>query len=728
MAGIRIPWQGWTVIRKIGEGSYGAVYEIERMIGDMKEKAALKIMSIPKSQDEVESARAYGYDDKSIARRYEEDFNRILKEYQVMMSMKGHSNIVSCEDIYKEQRTKGIGWRVYIRMEYLTPLLTYKQNQLRNTFDESTVRKVAADMCNALALCEQKHIVHRDIKPENIMVSEYGSFKLGDFGIARTMDHTTTATSIGSKLYMAPEAIKGEQYNQTVDIYSLGMVLYWMCNNYKLPFWPQDRVPDYDTAQQAYNRRIRGDVLPMPVNGSPQLKKFVMKACAYKPGDRYQTAREMLDVLQGMGTSENRSRSSTSSLSSAFSGQVAKTETLNAAQRRVVRKLSAVSEQAAKTETSTIGWSTGSGTSTSGLNSGSGASSSAKTEGNSWKDTEETMGAVGWGQSSPGGSSGVGSKTTAAAEIFAEMAEKTSTHQPEKTAQKKGGIAKKVIAAVLISGIITGVLKTFIGDLKKSDNSVSNSSTYTSQTKEDLTKEEIEKLSFVKDIYNTYSSGWDSCIVNGSDSLASIAEGLQAKGWKFLKDDRVIYDEATSSIPELDGVLSSGQLLNAVYCVSEEQDRIKYCRIRITNDEDGYSHRTVEVTGGADTSGTIIDGDVQPWLSQTAAAQEAALTGIVPDAVRQTLNIKSLSDIGFGEEQLDMLDQLMEHSGSGDSKYVFCRWIDNDDEGMGWKLYYPEAHSGYLSISKYDGNWISNSLMIQVNGDLEVRMIQYSIS
>ena len=438
MAGIRIPWQGWTVIRKIGEGSYGAVYEIERMIGDMKEKAALKIMSIPKSQDEVESARAYGYDDKSIARRYEEDFNRILKEYQVMMSMKGHSNIVSCEDIYKEQRTKGIGWRVYIRMEYLTPLLTYKQNQLRNTFDESTVRKVAADMCNALVLCEQKHIIHRDIKPENIMVSEYGSFKLGDFGIARTMDHTTTATSIGSKLYMAPEAIKGEQYNQTVDIYSLGMVLYWMCNNYKLPLWPQDRVPDYDTAQQAYNRRIRGDVLPMPVNGSPQLKKFVMKACAYKPGDRYQTAREMLDALQGTETSENCSRSSTNSPSSAFSGQAAKTET-------------STSEWSTGSDTSTSGQNAGSATLTSVRSSGSATSSSVKTQGNSWQDTEGTMGAAGWEQSFIDSSSGAGSKnknTDAFVKTLGAYAGKASSNRDGNKTQTQGGEAATVKSSV----------------------------------------------------------------------------------------------------------------------------------------------------------------------------------------------------------------------------------------------------------------------------------------
>lgn len=306
MENIRIPWPGWTAVRRIGEGSSGTVYEIERFIGGMKEKAALKIITIPKSQDDVESDREYGFDDQGIARKYENYRDKILTEYLVMMSMKGHSNIVSCEDIYEEKLESGIGWRIYIRMEYLTPLLKYRRE---HPFGEKGVLKVAEDLCQALVLCEQKNIVHRDIKPENIMVSDYGSFKLGDFGIARTMDHTTTATGVGTKPYMAPEVVKGEEYNHKVDIYSLGLVLYWLLNNGKLPFMPQDRVPDFETSQNAYNRRIRGDELPVPVNGSSSLKKIVLKACAYKPSDRYGSAKEMLDALNRLKITETENES-----------------------------------------------------------------------------------------------------------------------------------------------------------------------------------------------------------------------------------------------------------------------------------------------------------------------------------------------------------------------------------------------------------------------------------
>lgn len=254
---IYVPWKGWQSAKILGRGNYGAVYEIFRFVGDQTETAAMKIITIPQSQEDVERDRDYGYSDESIIKKYNEGKEKVLKEYQVMMSLKGHSNIVSCEDIYSEKLQEGIGWRIYIRMEYLQPLLQYSQTQ---NFDENSVRKLGTDICRALVVCEQKNIVHRDIKPENILVSNFGSFKLGDFGIARIMDHTTTASRAGTMPYTAPEVITNGHYGRTVDIYSLGMVLYRFLNNYRMPFEPQRAdPPDAEVRAAAYFRRIRGD-------------------------------------------------------------------------------------------------------------------------------------------------------------------------------------------------------------------------------------------------------------------------------------------------------------------------------------------------------------------------------------------------------------------------------------------------------------------------------------
>ena len=69
------------------------------------------------------------------------------------------------------------------------------------------------------------------MKPENIFVSRFGDFKLGDFGIAREQAHTMSNMSKkGTYSYMAPEIYKGEKYDSSIDIYSLGIVLYKLMN------------------------------------------------------------------------------------------------------------------------------------------------------------------------------------------------------------------------------------------------------------------------------------------------------------------------------------------------------------------------------------------------------------------------------------------------------------------------------------------------------------------
>ena len=70
-------------------------------------------------------------------------------------------------------------------MELLKPL---KEVLKTETFSEERIVQLGMDICRALEVCERRDVIHRDIKPDNIMMSEFGNFKLGDFGIARTME------------------------------------------------------------------------------------------------------------------------------------------------------------------------------------------------------------------------------------------------------------------------------------------------------------------------------------------------------------------------------------------------------------------------------------------------------------------------------------------------------------------------------------------------------------
>jgi len=298
MNAAKINWPGWKTVRIIGRGSFGTVYEIRREVFGHTETAALKVISIPESAEELEELRNEGYDAASISSHYKGYLEEIVREYSLMLDLKGNSNVVYCDDLQYMQHSDGIGWDICIKMELLTSL----KASLGQVYDEKQVIRLGTDLCQALTHCHGQHIIHRDIKPENIFVSKTGDYKLGDFGVAKITDKTATGTKIGTYDYMSPEVYHGQHYGHGADLYSLGLVLYWMMNNRRTPLLPAaPQIPSAGEKESARNRRFSGENLPPPVNGSEALKRVVLKACAYDPKERYQSAQEMMNALMRLG-------------------------------------------------------------------------------------------------------------------------------------------------------------------------------------------------------------------------------------------------------------------------------------------------------------------------------------------------------------------------------------------------------------------------------------------
>ncbi len=299
-------WPEWKLIREIGSGSYGVVYEAERTDGRIHVRSAIKVIEIPSSRSEVDSLYSEGMsaeDTRTFYRGIVEDF---IREIQVMESLKGTQNIVSIEDYKVIEHTECISWTIAIRMELLTPFNTYIRN---NDITEQDAIRLGTDICSALELCEQQGVLHRDVKPENIFVNKFGSFKLGDFGIARKMESSSSAHSMkGTVSYMAPEVERGERYGQTVDLYSLGLVLYKMMNDNRLPFM----TPEYTDSHQpvlsaqershAIRRRLSGEPLPPPCNASEEMAEVILIACDPLPEYRFQSAGAMRRALTNVRT------------------------------------------------------------------------------------------------------------------------------------------------------------------------------------------------------------------------------------------------------------------------------------------------------------------------------------------------------------------------------------------------------------------------------------------
>ena len=287
----------WTISRKLGQGAVGQVYEIVKEQNGETIHSALKFICIPKDEDDIMRVLSLGTEEKDLPQYYSRAMEDFVQEFRCMRDMKDCDSIVHYEEHRIVQHDDGIGWDILMRIELLTPLMEYA---LDHEMTEDDVIDLGIDLAKALKICEKRGIVHRDIKPDNIFVDENGTFKLGDFGVARIIEETQMNLSHkGTIAYMAPEVYRGEKYGKTADIYSVGLVLYKYLNNGRLPFMPKypEKV-DYEDDSKALVKRVRREAVPEPANGSEALKAVVMRACSGEAENRYQNASELRKALE----------------------------------------------------------------------------------------------------------------------------------------------------------------------------------------------------------------------------------------------------------------------------------------------------------------------------------------------------------------------------------------------------------------------------------------------
>jgi len=154
-------------------------------------------------------------------------------------------------------------------------------------------------IASALTYAHQHGVIHRDIKPNNILLDTQDYCYLADFGLAKTIQHTTHLTASGSVMgtpsYMSPEQWRSENVDQQADIYALGVMLYEMLTG-KLPF-------ESDTPFGLMYLHL--DSMPTPPHTlnpalPEKLNDVISKALAKKPADRYASADAMAHDLNAI--------------------------------------------------------------------------------------------------------------------------------------------------------------------------------------------------------------------------------------------------------------------------------------------------------------------------------------------------------------------------------------------------------------------------------------------
>jgi class 3 adenylate cyclase len=209
----------YRIVRFVGEGAKKRVYQAhdERLDRDVA-------LAIIKSDGLDEAGRL-----------------RIRHEAQAMARLGDHPNIVTVHDIGEENS------QIYLVGQFmaggdLEHARLQRADQRRLEIEESV--RIARELCSALDHAHTRGVVHRDVKPGNIWLTEDGTAKLGDFGLALAIDRTRLTQDgmmVGTAAYMAPEQALGRPPDARSDLYSLGATLYEMLTG-RPPFLGDDVV------------------------------------------------------------------------------------------------------------------------------------------------------------------------------------------------------------------------------------------------------------------------------------------------------------------------------------------------------------------------------------------------------------------------------------------------------------------------------------------------------
>ncbi|MBR3077573.1 MAG: protein kinase [Oscillospiraceae bacterium] len=253
----------------------------------------LKHISVPAREEQVEALLLTGaYSSAAEADAYyRKEAEALVREAENRKKLLDCPYILPFLGVQMEKK-EDFGYDVYAVLP--------KRNSLQSYLNENAVShlrgiNMGIDLCVALAALREEGYVHGNLKPGNVFFSDTGRFLLGDFGLISTedMQYAVLPEQYRSS-YTAPElnSFVGGM-NPTVDIYSLGMILYRIYNGNHAPFEDEKTSP-----KAADAKRVSGEPLPVPIYADYELTEIILKASAFDPAERYQTPEEMRIELE----------------------------------------------------------------------------------------------------------------------------------------------------------------------------------------------------------------------------------------------------------------------------------------------------------------------------------------------------------------------------------------------------------------------------------------------
>ncbi len=267
----------YEIIERIGEGGMSIVYRAHCHV--LNRSVAIKILKQEFINDDI------------FVKRFDQ-------EAKAAASIQ-HANIVNVFDV-------GVEDDVHFIVMELVSNRTLKDfiNEQKVYLNTKTIVRIGLQIAEALQVAHDKGVVHRDIKPQNILMTEDGSVKVADFGIARAVTSSTmvnTKEAIGSVHYSSPEQSRAGFVDKRSDIYSLGILLYELATG-RVPF-------SGDTPISVALKHLKEQPIPphlINIHLNPALETLILKCIKKDPINRYQNIYEIIERLEILARDPNK--------------------------------------------------------------------------------------------------------------------------------------------------------------------------------------------------------------------------------------------------------------------------------------------------------------------------------------------------------------------------------------------------------------------------------------
>ena len=290
---------GYRITSVIGSGASGTVYQAVKSNALGEYVRAIKHISFPSLKQYSSVLNSMGGDEAKTNEYFARSLNTIASEVKLLnaLSESGSSHIIRYYESYLETEGNPLRYHIFILMEHATPLSEFVRS---GSFKVRNVVDMGLQILEGIGTCHKRGVIHRDIKEDNIFVGSDGLFKIGDFGVSKSTQGGARAESLkGTPNYLAPEVYLGEKsYSKTVDLYSLGIVLYRLLNHERNPFLPA--YPNSYSAEdedRAFELRIKGNPVPLPAFGGPEIGKVIATAISSEQ-TRFQDAEGFARALR----------------------------------------------------------------------------------------------------------------------------------------------------------------------------------------------------------------------------------------------------------------------------------------------------------------------------------------------------------------------------------------------------------------------------------------------